>query len=103
MENTEPGHAGRDSPVTTISVGVDPEERQLVAQLAAARARVLEDLVGRGMQVEDVSDAFDRAARRFAEARVRSFVPILVERAVRAQFGHESAVAAETGASGKAV
>jgi hypothetical protein len=36
-------------------------------------------------------------SRRFADARVRSFLPILVERAVRAEFGRERGVAAELG------
>jgi len=39
-----------------------------------------------------ITDAVDRAHRRFAQARIRDFVPLFVERHCRAQFLLQPAV-----------
>jgi hypothetical protein len=62
------------------------EDRQCEQQLAAARSRLVADLAEGGAAADIVTDSFERNSRRFADARVRSFVPILVERAVRAEL-----------------
>lgn len=61
------------------------------AQLAAARHRVLDDLAWPDRPADQVNDSFDAAIRRLADAKVRTFLPILVERAVRAQYARDGA------------
>lgn len=78
----------------------DPQaaaDRQVAQQLQAARFRLMIDLARGTTPAREVSKTFERVSDRFADARVRSFVPILVERAVRAEFGRERGVAAELG------
>ena len=54
--------------------------------VAAARARVLDDLAWPERPADEVNAVFDAALQRFVNARVWSFVPILVERAVREAY-----------------
>jgi hypothetical protein len=56
------------------------------AQIAAARDRVLDDFAWPDRPADEVNAAFDLELRRFENARIQSFVSILVERAVRAAF-----------------
>jgi hypothetical protein len=58
-------------------------------QLASARSRVLDDLARPDRPADEVNDVFDAAIKRFESSRVQSFVPILVERAVRARFAED--------------
>lgn len=73
----------------------DREERQLATQLADARLRLRTELGTTDRPVDMVDAVFDKTVARMAEARVRSFVPILVERAVRKHFDQDAAVAAQ--------
>jgi len=84
--------------LTTPEAALDREQAQLRTQLADVRARLLKDLVRPGRTEADVLAEFDRTVDRFETARVRSFVSILVERAVRARFGTDAIVAAEPAA-----
>jgi hypothetical protein len=79
------------SAVTTSS----REDRQLAAQLADARTRLVTELQTADRMPEAIEVQFEHAVHRFADARIQSFVPILVERSVRAHFGQEGAVAAQ--------
>lgn len=72
-------------------------DRQLAQQLQAARFRLMIDLARGTTPAREVSQTFERVSHRFADARVRSYIPILVERAVRAEFGRERGVATELG------
>lgn len=72
-------------------------DRQVAQQLQAARFRLMIDLARGSTPAREVSRTFEQVSHRFADARVRSFLPILVERAVRAEFGRERGVAAELG------
>jgi len=54
------------------------------AQLAELESRLLIQYAHHGQHAEaDVRNQFQRAVQRFAKARIRSFLPILVERAVK--------------------
>lgn len=72
-------------------------DRQVAQQLQAARFRLMIDLARGTTPAREVNRTFEQVSHRFADARVRSFVPILVERAVRAEFGRDRGVAAEPG------
>jgi hypothetical protein len=56
-------------------------------QLCAVRARLVRDAGAAGVDEHRVHSAVDQAAAALAQAPVRSFVGILVERAVREQVG----------------
>jgi hypothetical protein len=56
-------------------------------QLCAVRARLVRDAGAAGVDEHRVHSAVDQAAAALAQAPVRSFVGILVERAVREQLG----------------
>jgi hypothetical protein len=57
------------------------------AQLAQLEARLVTQYVHQGRHTETaVRDHFQHAAQRFANARIRSFLPILIERAVKAKL-----------------
>lgn len=70
------------------------EDKQLAAQLADARTRLVTELQTADRRAEAIEEQFEHVVHRFADARVQSFVPILVERSVRAYFGQEGAVTA---------
>lgn len=53
-------------------------------QIATARHRVLDDFAWPDRPADEVNAAFDLELKRFENAQIQSFVPILVERAVRA-------------------
>ncbi|WP_037076449.1 three-helix bundle dimerization domain-containing protein [Pseudonocardia spinosispora] len=66
-----------------------PEERQLAQQLADTEGRLIAQLAGRREITEErVRETFARMYQRFTDAPVRSFLPILIERAVRGELGH---------------
>lgn len=72
-------------------------DHQVAQQLQAARFRLMIDLARGTTPAREVSRTFEQVSHRFTDARIRSFLPILVERAVRAEFGRERGVAAELG------
>ncbi|MUL79731.1 three-helix bundle dimerization domain-containing protein [Mycolicibacterium sp. CBMA 226] len=51
-------------------------------------SRVLERLVAQypNRDPNDVAHSVEKARKRFEESRIRDFVPLLVERCVRAEF-----------------
>lgn len=53
-------------------------------QIATARDRVLDDFAWPDRPADEVNAAFDVELKRFENARIQSFISILVERAVRA-------------------
>jgi hypothetical protein len=62
----------------------DPDDA-LDAQLAQLKDQLVTRYVGHGQHDEaEVRAQVQRATRQFATARVRSFLPILIERAVKA-------------------
>ena len=76
--------AGSDLPVHQSD-----EDRQVTQQLREVESRLLERYAQRDELPEArVRRTFDAVAARFTGARVRTYVPILVERAVRAELGH---------------
>lgn len=79
----------------TSTTQAEREEQQLAAQLTGARSRLIQDLGDQGHDAEEINRTFDSAAAGFDDARVRSFVPILVERVVRSRLGNEGAVIAD--------
>lgn len=57
------------------------------AQLAQLEDRLVTQYAHHGPHNEiEVRDHFQSAARHFANARIRSFLPILIERAVKAKL-----------------
>jgi hypothetical protein len=58
-----------------------PEERQLQQQLAELESRLLAQYVENRVRA-----TLERVRARFAGARVRTFLPILVERAARREL-----------------
>ena len=67
--------------------GEGAEEAQITQQLSEAEGRLVEHYAPRHHVSEDhVRETFDKITQRFADARVRTFVPILVERAVRREL-----------------
>jgi hypothetical protein len=63
------------------------EERQVAQQLRDAEARLMADYAERaGMAAERVEQVISSVRARFADARIRSFLPILVERAARREL-----------------
>ena len=63
------------------------EERQVAQRLRDAEARLMEEYVGRsGVPAERVEQVISSVRARFADARIRSFLPILVERAARREL-----------------
>ena len=64
------------------------EERQVGQQLDEVEARLVDQLAGRAEITEERVRSIVRVIReRFANARIRSFLPILVERAARRELG----------------
>jgi hypothetical protein len=80
--------------VTTSLPGQSPrppastsEETQLAQQLHAAEARLVDRYRERGDITEDrVRSTYAGVMSRFVDARVRNFLPILVERAVQLEL-----------------
>ena len=68
---------------TTIRRDNAAEGKKLALQLALARKRLVAELASDDVSAAEVESAFERNERRFDNARVRSFVSILVERSVR--------------------
>jgi hypothetical protein len=66
-------------------------EDQLARQLQAAHVRITARYRSReGITEEQIRDAFDRAITHFADAQVRNFIPILVERIVEVELERQS-------------
>jgi hypothetical protein len=72
---------------STSAVRVHDEDLQVSAQLRDVESRLVH-LYAAGDGEERVRQAVATNRARFADARVRTFVPILVERAVRAELDH---------------
>jgi len=65
----------------------DPEEEQLVQQLKQAEGRLVDHYVQRGeVNEERVRRTFNLVSERFVSAKVRAFLPVLIERAVRREL-----------------
>jgi hypothetical protein len=70
-------------PVTTAH-----HDRQIDQQLAEVESRLRDRYTTPGTVDEaQVTAAFGRVTERFTNARVRNFLPILVERGVRRELG----------------
>jgi hypothetical protein len=66
---------------------LDVEERQVAQQLRDTEARLLQQYAGRvGVPAERVTQVISSVRERFADARIRSFLPILIERAARREL-----------------
>jgi hypothetical protein len=64
------------------------EERQIGQQLDEVETRLVDQLAGRKEITEERVRSIVRTIReRFADARIRAFLPILVERAARRELG----------------
>ena len=64
------------------------EDRQVAQQLLDTEARLIERYRGRDGITEDrVRSTFGAVTARFADATVRGFLPILIERRVRVELG----------------
>lgn len=65
----------------------EQDERQIESQLRDLEARLIDEYAGRGANCEaKVHETLATQIRRFADARVRTFLPILIERATRAEL-----------------
>ena len=63
------------------------EGRQIAQQLTAAEGRLVDFYAREGVITEEhVRATFGHVAQRFIDARVRTFLPILIERAVRREL-----------------
>jgi hypothetical protein len=63
------------------------EERQIRGQLRAVEERLLAQYRGHASVTEEqVRATMTAAVGRFTDARIRTFIPILVERAARAEL-----------------
>jgi hypothetical protein len=64
------------------------EDRQVTQQLRDVESRLLQRYAHTDTLPEErVRRTFETVQARFTDARVRTYVPILVERAVRAELG----------------
>ena len=69
------------------AVRILDEDPHVSAQLRAVESRLVSSYAGHSSDGEDwVRRTIATVEARFAEARVRTFVPILVERAARAEL-----------------
>jgi hypothetical protein len=76
--------SGSDSPVRQSD-----EDRQVTQQLREVESRLLERYAhGDELPEDRVRQIFEAVQARFTDARVRTYVPILVERAVHAELDH---------------
>lgn len=74
----------------TRNVTAEAEEQHLHHQLMEAQERLLAHYAEHGDLSDDsVRRTFEMVTKRYANARVRAFVPILVERAVRSELDQE--------------
>jgi hypothetical protein len=70
------------------AVSGDADEQQIAQQLTETEGRLVDEYAGRNEVTEDrVRGLFRQVAQRFAGASVRTFLPILIERAVRRELG----------------
>jgi hypothetical protein len=68
----------------------------LHVQIAVARHRILDEFAWPDRPADEVNAAFDNELRRLVNARVQTFLPLLVERAVRQLFAADSLPAPRT-------
>jgi hypothetical protein len=63
------------------------ESKRLAEHLAALESRLVAEYAGRaGITESEIHSRFTAACARFSTARIHAYVPILVERAVRAEL-----------------
>jgi hypothetical protein len=63
------------------------EDEQIAQQLKETETRLVDHYAGHGRMTENqVRRTFGRVSERFRNARIRTFLPILVERAVRREL-----------------
>ena len=62
------------------------EERQIEQQLVDLESRLVAQYGGQGVNEGRVRAIVEQVRSRFANARIRTFVPILVERAARQEL-----------------
>ncbi|HEX4250138.1 MAG TPA: hypothetical protein VH008_31360 [Pseudonocardia sp.] len=62
------------------------EERQVEQQLADVETRLVAHYADQGVNEGRVRAIVEQVRSRFADARIRTFVPILVERAARQEL-----------------
>ena len=82
---------------TEPGLRIPEPDRRLRQQLQAARFRLLTHPDRGARSSRKVNESFDRVSRTFEGAAVSAYVPILVERAVRAEFDSHETVAPELG------
>jgi hypothetical protein len=71
-----------------------PDDPQVTRQLEAAESRLLAHYRDRdGITEEHIRRTFDKVGSRFANAHVRTFLPILIERATRLELDRRPAPA----------
>jgi hypothetical protein len=68
----------------------DAQQDAVVSQLAEMRERLLRDAAVAGTAERAVTTAIDEIADEYANARVTTFVAVLVEREVRARLNLQS-------------
>lgn len=72
---------------TPAPTSLDPEEEHIAQQLKETENRLVDHYAGHGQITEDhVRGTFGRVSARFLSARIRTFLPILIERAVRQEL-----------------
>jgi hypothetical protein len=72
---------------TLSAITDDPEAQQIAQQLRNTEGRLVDHYAGsRGMTEDHVRHTFGVISKRFIDARVRTFLPILIERAVRREL-----------------
>jgi hypothetical protein len=65
----------------------DAEEEQIAQQLKESEARLVDRYATHGQITEDhVRHTLGRVAERFLSAKIRTFLPILIERAARREL-----------------
>jgi hypothetical protein len=65
----------------------DSEEEQIAQQLKETENRLVDHYAGHGEIIEDhVRHTFGLVSKRFRSASIRTFLPILIERAVRQEL-----------------
>jgi hypothetical protein len=72
---------------TPAPTSLDPEEEHTAQQLKESENRLVDHYAGHGQITEDhVRGTFGRVSARFLSARIRTFLPVLIERAVRKEL-----------------
>ena len=74
----------------------DPGQDAVAAQLAEMRERLLRDATAAGTPEPTLTTAIEEIAAEYADAPVKSFIAVLVEREVRARLKLHSPTPEET-------